>query len=62
MIQCERCKRYVHKAEVCSFCGRTVCYHCVKAIKNYYDVGKKRAVICKDCWTNMETRKRFKSL
>ena len=62
VYQCERCKERVHKLEVCHFCKRKICFSCVKSGKNYYDVGKKRIVICKDCWTNMETRRLFKSL
>ncbi len=59
---CERCGKSVPKLEKCYFCERWVCNGCVKSIRNAYLLKKERIVICKDCWTDMEKRKKFKSM
>ncbi|MGC9037529.1 MAG: hypothetical protein ACP5GD_01775 [Candidatus Micrarchaeia archaeon] len=56
---CERCNREIYKYEVCNFCGRKIGTECVKSSRR---VNKSiRLVICKDCWSDINKRKLFKS-
>ncbi len=56
---CERCGKQTAKLWQCDYCGRWICVHCIKSMKKK---GPRKIVICKDCWTNMQTRKQFKTL
>ncbi len=56
---CERCSADVYKYEVCAYCKRKVCSSCVKSSKRISKI--ERSVICKDCWSSLKSRKRFKS-
>jgi len=56
---CERCGAEIYKYSTCRYCHRKICNNCVKSSKK---VSKTvRIVICKDCWTNINYRKAFKS-
>jgi hypothetical protein len=57
MAKCDRCSKEVHATEDCAYCKRAVCERCKKSAKHV----KKtlRLAICKDCWTNIKTRKKF---
>ena len=46
--------------EKCNSCGKMVCESCKKSAKRVKKVT--RYVICKDCWTNLKTRAKFKAL
>ena len=56
---CERCKRQVPRADTCNYCKRLVCESCKKSAKRASKI--KKLFICKDCWSKMESRKKFKS-
>ncbi len=56
---CDRCKREIFKFEVCGYCKRNVCFDCVKSSQSASKI--KRLVICKDCWSDMKTRKAYKN-
>jgi hypothetical protein len=55
---CERCGNQSAKLERCDYCGRKICYSCIKSSKRK-KVG--RLYICKDCWGNIQKRKKFKA-
>ncbi len=59
IVRCERCSEPTHYLEVCTYCGRRVCQHCIKASRKASKL--ERRVICKDCWTDVKKRKAFKS-
>jgi len=59
MVRCERCKDEGYVLEKCNFCNRKICKNCTKSSKNLSKL--ERSVICKDCWSNMPKRKRYKS-
>lgn len=60
MLQaCERCKKQVAKADRCDYCARLVCESCVKSSRRARRTRK--LFICKDCWSDMGKRTRFKS-
>ncbi len=61
IVECERCGRKTAKVEVCNYCGRAVCYHCIKASKKVKRRDIKRLVICKDCWSKMKFRKMYRN-
>ncbi len=56
---CERCSADVYKYEACNYCKRKICNSCVKSSKRVSRTEK--AVICKDCWSDLKQRKRYKS-
>ena len=56
---CERCSRDIYKFEKCDYCNRKLCFNCVKSSKRLSKTT--RLVICKDCWSKMPTRKKYKS-
>ncbi len=60
MLQtCERCKRQVPKADICNYCSRLMCESCKKSSRR---AGRnKKLFICKDCWSKMPLRRKFKS-
>ncbi len=58
-MNCERCKREVYKYNVCNYCDRKVCFDCLKSQKKIS--GAERAYICKDCWSNLKKRSKYKS-
>ncbi len=60
LIKCERCSRKTAKAELCNFCNRHVCVRCIKASKRTRRRDLVKIVICKDCWTNTELRKKYR--
>ncbi|MEM4165997.1 MAG: hypothetical protein QW153_00850 [Candidatus Bilamarchaeaceae archaeon] len=55
---CERCGAQSAKLERCDYCNRKLCNTCIKSSKRK-KVGHLR--ICKDCWGQMDKRKKFKS-
>jgi hypothetical protein len=60
MLQtCERCKKQFPKAERCNYCNKLICESCTKSSKRASKVRK--LFICKDCWSNMASRTKFKS-
>lgn len=58
---CERCGKEAHYFEYCDYCEpkRRVCRSCQKSSKTASKT--LRLVICKDCWSKLERRKKFKS-
>lgn len=56
---CERCGREIYKYVTCDYCGRKICYDCIKSSENASKT--KKLVICKDCWSNLPKRKAYKS-
>jgi late competence protein required for DNA uptake (superfamily II DNA/RNA helicase) len=58
-ISCERCKNEVFKYEACNYCGRKLCYSCIKSSQRPQKTT--RLVICKDCWSSMRKRSAFKN-
>ena len=58
---CERCKKEAHYLELDPFCGRKICQNCIKSSKRVKET-KQHVVICKDCWGDIEKRKKFKSM
>ncbi len=56
---CERCGEKTAKLDECNYCNRSACVSCIKSSKRAGKGEKLR--ICKDCWSNMRKRKRFKS-
>jgi len=59
-MMCERCKKEVHFVEKDMFCDRTICINCTKSSKKPEKT--KHVVICKDCWSNLPKRGKFKSM
>lgn len=57
---CERCSTQVHFVEKCMNCSKSVCASCVKSAKRHAKTT--RYVICKDCWTSLPARKKFKKI
>ncbi len=55
---CERCKREIYRFDVCDYCGRKICNSCVKSSQTVTKTV--RLIICKDCWGDMNKRKRYK--
>lgn len=61
MLQtCERCKKQTHMLDRCNSCSKLVCESCKKSSKRAQRI--KKLFICKDCWSNMAARKKFKSM
>lgn len=58
-MMCERCGKETHMVEQCDYCNRKVCVPCEKSAKKTSRI--RRIVICKDCWSGMEKRKKFKA-
>ncbi len=58
-LTCERCKAEVYKLERCDYCGRSICFDCVKSSERVTKTS--RLVICKDCWSKTELRSMFKN-
>lgn len=56
---CERCGKDIYKYSTCNYCKRKICSSCVKSSKRISKTV--RIVICKDCWTKMDTRRLYKS-
>ncbi len=56
---CERCGREVHKYNVCSYCNKKICNDCLKSSKKVSKIEK--AFICKDDWSDMKKRGKYKS-
>ncbi len=56
---CERCGRDVHKHLICNSCNRKICNDCIKSSKRISVTEK--AVICKDCWSDLKKRGKYKS-
>ncbi len=46
--------------EKCEMCGKMICRDCEKSSKKVSKT--KRSIICKDCWGDMEKRKKWKSM
>ena len=57
---CERCSGQEYMLEKCNSCSKMVCESCKKSAKRIKKVA--RVVICKDCWTDMKKRSKFKAL
>jgi hypothetical protein len=45
--------------EPCEYCNKKVCVPCEKSSKKTSRI--RRIVICKDCWSEMGKRKKFKA-
>lgn len=58
VMTCDRCGDRIAKRVECTYCSKWVCYHCVKSSKRAY--GHDIIHICKDCWTDIPIRRRFK--
>jgi len=58
-ISCERCKNEVFKYEMCNYCGKKLCYNCIKSSQR--PTKTSRLVICKNCWSSMKKRTAFKN-
>jgi hypothetical protein len=59
IMVCERCGKKIAKLDKCNYCRKMCCTLCVKSSKR---AGKgDKLYICKDCWSVMEKRKKFKS-
>jgi hypothetical protein len=56
---CERCGKETHVLELCEYCNRKVCIPCEKSSKKTSRI--RRIMICKDCWSAMGKRKKFKA-
>ncbi|MDD5023066.1 MAG: hypothetical protein PHU63_02760 [Candidatus ainarchaeum sp.] len=59
IITCERCGAQTSKIEKCDHCKKKICYSCIKSQKRIEKT--KRYFICKSCWSDMPSRKKFKS-
>ena len=57
---CERCSGQEYTLEKCNSCSKMVCESCKKSAKRVKKVT--RYVICKDCWTDLKKRAKFKAL
>lgn len=57
ILVCDRCGGKTAKLDKCDYCAKACCVSCVKSSKR---VGKDKRYICKDCWTRMEKRRKFK--
>ena len=60
IIVCERCGAKTAKLDSCNYCSKMCCVSCVKSSKRAKVKGEK-LYICKDCWTKMDRRGKFKS-
>lgn len=58
-MNCEICSNTMVVPERCEYCGKLACNACVKSSKRLAKV--RRLVICRRCWGNLKTRKKFKS-
>jgi len=58
IVRCERCSEPSDYLEVCDSCNKRVCRKCVKSSRRA--TKHERRVICKDCWTSVAKRKKFK--
>ncbi|MEM2974101.1 MAG: hypothetical protein QW112_00520 [Candidatus Micrarchaeia archaeon] len=58
-MRCERCKEETYLLDKCNFCDRKICRSCIKASKNPNRL--ERIIICKDCWSDIDKRSKFKS-
>ncbi len=58
-MNCERCGKETHFLQRCDYCGRRVCRACEKSGKVTSE--HEHLLICKDCWTRTDKRKKFKS-
>ena len=56
---CDRCKKHAYFLEKCNYCSKAACPTCLKSIRRAHKV--KRLVICKSCWSNIPSRKKFLS-
>ncbi|MFA4946640.1 MAG: hypothetical protein WC607_03845 [Candidatus Micrarchaeia archaeon] len=57
-LKCDRCGRESQYLEYCNYCKRKSCMACIKSSKRASKI--RRAVICKDCWGNSDTRFKYK--
>ena len=59
ILSCERCGKQTAKINKCDYCTKNLCYDCVKSSKKMTKV--KALFICKNCWSNMKSRTKYKS-
>lgn len=59
LVRCQRCNKEAHYLEKCNYCERQVCRTCVKSSRRPIKI--ERIVICKDCWSDLRKRKKYKS-
>jgi hypothetical protein len=59
IMVCERCGAKIAKLDKCDYCSKMCCVSCIKSSKRAGKGGK--LYICKDCWSAMGKRKKFKS-
>ncbi|MEW5996740.1 MAG: hypothetical protein AB1657_04050 [Candidatus Micrarchaeota archaeon] len=57
---CVRCGEKSAKFEQCGYCSRSLCIRCIKSCRK--PSRTERLCICKDCWSRMETRKKYKAV
>lgn len=57
---CVRCGEKTPKMEACGYCNRNLCRNCIKSCRK--PSRTERLCICKDCWSKMETRKKYKAV
>lgn len=55
--KCDRCGKEDYYFEICTYCKKKVCKYCIKSSATATKT--ERRVICKDCWTNKRTQKKF---
>jgi len=58
-MRCERCKEEIYKLDKCNFCDRNICRLCIKSQKKLSKIVS--SMICKDCWSDMKKRSKYKS-
>lgn len=59
MLTCERCRDETAAVELCNYCGKKICYNCMKSSQRHRKT--LRLVICKSCWSSMPKRMAFKT-
>jgi len=60
MMTCGRCGTQTVKLESCNYCRKKICTSCIKSSRRVKQ-RVKRLFICKGCWGNMKSRKKYKT-
>jgi hypothetical protein len=58
-MRCDRCKEEFFRLDKCNSCNRKICNNCIKSTKNLSKT--ERVGICKDCWSDLKKRSKYKS-
>ncbi len=61
IIVCERCGARTAKPVQCNYCGKYVCLKCLKSQKRISKKEILKISICKECWTKMPMREKYKN-